>query len=98
MNYAEAVVVKVDGGFQIKKEDGTMMPKVYKTKEEADKRISQMKLFKHMKGNAFIDDNDDLGYNFGEAWTLSVSKKKETDMKTDKSTPKDTSDPVEKKK
>lgn len=39
-------VVKTAKGFQIKLENGKLQPKVYKTREEAAKRIQQMKAFK----------------------------------------------------
>ncbi len=39
-------IVKVIGGYKIRLESGNLLPKVYSSKEEAQKRISQMKSFK----------------------------------------------------
>lgn len=47
------MVVKDRGGFKIKSHtDGHMYPKIYKTKEAAEKRISQMQFWKHVRAAA----------------------------------------------
>jgi len=87
MNLAQGVAVKVSGGWKIRKEDGTLLPKVYSSKEEAEKRIAQMKMFKHMsKGEEMSHKdgmNDDLGTDFAEAWNLTFAKKDEDKKKKD---------------
>jgi hypothetical protein len=42
--------VKAKGGYKIKLESGKLLPKVYPSAAAADKRIAQLKMFKHMKG------------------------------------------------
>jgi hypothetical protein len=42
--------VRVKGGFKIRLENGKLLPKVYPSSAAADKRIGQLKMFKHMKG------------------------------------------------
>ena len=43
------MLVKVKNGWKIRLESGKLLPKVYKTKQAAQKRIRQMKFFKHKK-------------------------------------------------
>ncbi len=44
------MVIKTKKGWQIRNEKtGMIMPHVYASKEEAQKRINEMKMFKHLK-------------------------------------------------
>lgn len=43
------MLVKVKNGWKIRLESGRLLPKIYKTKSEAQKRIRQMKYYKYNK-------------------------------------------------
>lgn len=44
------MLIKVDNGYKIKSHTtGKVLPKVYPSKESANKRIAQMEMFKMMK-------------------------------------------------
>jgi hypothetical protein len=43
------VIVKVNGGWVVSSETGKKLSKVYKTKSEAEKRLRQIEMFKHIK-------------------------------------------------
>lgn len=44
------VVVKTGVGYRILSESkGKLLPKVYPTREEAEKRVAQLLMYKHMK-------------------------------------------------
>ncbi len=44
-------IIKVDGGYKIRRSAGGLFPKVYATREAAEIRVEQMEKFKHMKGS-----------------------------------------------
>ena len=49
------MIVPVKGGFKIKSEKtGKLWPKVYPSRKIAQKRIDQMKKFKHMKKSFYV--------------------------------------------
>ena len=43
-------VIKVKGGYKIRRSKGGLYPKVYKSKATAQKRVKQMEAFKSMRG------------------------------------------------
>ena len=43
-------VIKVKGGYKIRRSKGGLYPKVYKSKAAAQKRVKQMEVFKSMRG------------------------------------------------
>jgi hypothetical protein len=44
------VIKKVKGGYKVLSEKGKNLGGPYKSKEEAEKRLRQVELFKHRKG------------------------------------------------
>jgi len=43
-------VIRVKGGYKIRRSKGGLYPKVYKSKAAAQKRVKQMEAFKSMRG------------------------------------------------
>ena len=64
------VAVKTSAGWQIRLESGKLAPKLYGSKEEAEKRIAQMEMFKHMKENVPFN----VEFNSLMEFTSSVSE------------------------
>ena len=44
------MIRKVDGGYKVVSEKGKSLSKVYKSRNEAEKRLHEIEYFKHKKG------------------------------------------------